>query len=72
MIRDGWLVMAKGSDARSRSATITKRGRQILSKAAVGWEDIQDRLIRSFGPSAYRSLMEEVNRLADCAEAVTK
>ena len=72
MIRDGWLVMAKGSDARSRSATITKRGKQILAKAAVGWEDIQDRLIRSFGPSAYGSLMEELNRLADCAEVVQK
>ena len=72
MIRDGWLVMAKGSDARSRSATITKRGKQILAKAAVGWEDIQDRLIRGFGPSAYGSLMEELNRLADCAEVVQK
>jgi hypothetical protein len=69
MIRDGWLVMAEGTDARSRSVTITKRGRQVLTKAAVGWEDIQDRLIRSFGPSAYGSLMAELNRLADCAEA---
>ena len=70
MIRDGWLVMAKGSDARSRSATITKKGRQVLAKAAVGWDGLQDRLIRSFGPSAYGSLMVELNRLADCAESV--
>ncbi|WP_371417117.1 MarR family winged helix-turn-helix transcriptional regulator [Granulicella sp. S156] len=70
MIRDGWLVMAAGADARSRSATVTKRGRQILTKAAACWEDFQDRLIRSFGPSAYGSLMEQLNRLADCAEAV--
>ena len=72
MIRDGWLGMTKGSDARSRSATITKEGRQILAKAAMGWDDIQDRLIRSFGPSAYGSLMVELNRLADCAEVVEK
>jgi DNA-binding MarR family transcriptional regulator len=72
MLRDGWLVMAKGSDARSRSATITKKGRQILAKAATGWDDIQDRLIRSFGPSAYGSLMVELNRLADCAQGVQK
>jgi hypothetical protein len=64
--------MAKGSDARSRSATITKKGRQILAKAAIGWDDIQDRLIRRFGPSAYGSLMVELNRLADCAEVVQK
>jgi DNA-binding MarR family transcriptional regulator len=72
MIRDGWLVMAKGSDARSRSATITKKGRQILAKAAIGWDDIQDRLIRRFGPSAYGSLMVELHRLADCAEVIQK
>ena len=47
--------MAKGSDARSRSATITKKGGQVLAKADTGWDDIQDRLIRSFGPSAYGS-----------------
>jgi hypothetical protein len=72
MIRDGWLVMAKGSDARFRSATITKKGRQILAKADPGWGAIQDRIIRSFGPSAYGSLMAELNRLADCAEAARK
>jgi hypothetical protein len=43
-----------------------------LAKAAIGWDDIQDRLIRSFGPSAYGSLMVELNPLADCAEVVQK
>ncbi len=68
MIRDGWLVLAAGADARSRSAKITKKGLQILKEAGTGWDEIQERLIGSFGSKAYHALMTELNRLADCAE----
>jgi hypothetical protein len=69
MVRDGWLVIAEGTDARSRQAKITKKGNQILAKAGVGWDDIQKRMIEGFGTKAYGSLMNELNRLADCAES---
>jgi DNA-binding MarR family transcriptional regulator len=68
MVRDGWLALAAGTDARSRSARVTKKGSQVLAKANKGWEEVQDRLIRSFGVSAYETLMNELNRLADCSE----
>ena len=51
----------------SRDLVLANHSRQILAKAGIGWDDIQDRLIRSFGPSAYGSLMVELHRLADCA-----
>ena len=69
MIRDGWIVLAEGPDARSRSAKITKKGSQVLIKAAKGWDGIQERLIHKFGSRSYNALMTELNRLADCAEA---
>ena len=68
MIRDGWIVLAAGTDARSRSAKITKKGMQILAQAGKRWEGIQERIIGSFGPKAYQALMSEFDRLADCAE----
>ena len=71
MIRDGWLVLAAGADARSRSARITKKGLQILAQAGTGWDGIQELLIGRFGPKAYHALMSELNRLADCAEAAS-
>lgn len=69
MIRDGWLEMAAGTDARSRSAKVTRRGRQLLARAAVPWNNIQERLLGSFGTDAWRALVGELNRLADSAEA---
>jgi DNA-binding MarR family transcriptional regulator len=69
MIRDGWLVVTLGTTPRSRSATITRKGLQILASAGKGWDGIQERLIGNFGPKAYQALMVELNRLAECAEA---
>jgi DNA-binding MarR family transcriptional regulator len=72
MIRDGWLVLAAGSTPRSRSATITRKGMQVLAAAGKGWDGIQERLIGNFGPKAYQALMSELSRLADCAEAASR
>jgi DNA-binding MarR family transcriptional regulator len=69
MVRDGWIVVTSGTDARSRSAKVSKKGKQIMMKAARGWDDLQGRLIKGFGASQYLALMAELNRLAECAEA---
>jgi DNA-binding MarR family transcriptional regulator len=69
MVRDGWIVVISGTDARSNSAKVSKKGKQIMRKAARGWDDIQSRLIKGFGASEYSALMTELNRLAECAEA---
>jgi len=71
MIRDGWIVLAAGTDARSRSATTTKKGMQILAQAGKRWDGIQERIIGNFEPKAYEALMSELDRLADCAKAAT-
>jgi len=70
MVRDGWLDMADGTDARSRTATITRKGAQVLAKAGKSWDRIQDRLIGRFGKTKWIALVAELNKLAECAEAV--
>ena len=70
MIRDGWLELADGADARSRSATITPKGAQVLAKAGKDWDRIQDHLIGRFGKTKWIALVAELNRLAECADAV--
>jgi DNA-binding MarR family transcriptional regulator len=69
MVRNGWIVLAQGTDARSRTAKITKKGIQLLAKAGGKWDKIQGSLIEQFGRSAYASLIGELHRLADCAAA---
>jgi DNA-binding MarR family transcriptional regulator len=72
MIRDGWMALAAGTDARSRSAKITKKGRQILAQAGKRWDGIQERIIGNFGPKAYEALTSELDRLADSAESASQ
>jgi DNA-binding MarR family transcriptional regulator len=71
MIRDGWLEMAAGTDARSRSAKVTRRGSQLLARAAVPWNNIQERLVGHFGKDAWKALVGELNRLADSTQAAS-
>jgi len=69
MIRDEWIVLADGVDARSRAARVTRKGHQLLTRADVGWDKAQAKLLTKFGHTAYSSLMKELHRLADCVES---
>jgi DNA-binding MarR family transcriptional regulator len=67
MIREGWLVSEGGSNARFRTAKVTKKGRQLLTTANRRWDKVQKKIIGRFGQPAYDSLLSELYRLADCA-----
>jgi DNA-binding MarR family transcriptional regulator len=71
MVRDGWLALAPGADARSRTAKVTKKGAQLLARAGGNWEDVQGQIIEQFGRPAYTALIAELHRLADCAETAS-
>jgi DNA-binding MarR family transcriptional regulator len=68
MIRDGWIVLADGPTPGTKTAKITKKGNSIIARAGSGWDEIQDRIISSFGSRQYTIFMQELNRLADCVE----
>jgi DNA-binding MarR family transcriptional regulator len=65
--RDGWIEVAAGVDARSRSARITRKGERVLSSAAAEWDELQRKLIKSFGKDEWNSLSAELKRLSKCA-----
>jgi DNA-binding MarR family transcriptional regulator len=69
MVRDGWIKQADGADSRSRSAVVTRKGAQVLAKAAKGWDQIQEHVIGSFGRTEWKALVAELQRLGDCVEA---
>jgi DNA-binding MarR family transcriptional regulator len=71
MQRNGWIQLGQGKDARSRTAKVTKTGRNVLASAQVHWDEMQTRIIQNFGKSKWNSLIAEVHRLADCADAAT-
>lgn len=70
MVRDRWLEVTPGTDARSRSAKITRKGSAVLDRAGVGWERTQKALVDAFGGDAWKVLAGEMMRLAECAQRI--
>ena len=70
MIRDGWIILKDGPKGRSRTARVTKKGDALLARAAKDWDKVQGSLVKTFGQTKYESLIEQVYRLADCAESL--
>jgi DNA-binding MarR family transcriptional regulator len=71
MLRDGWITLAAGSDARSRSAMVTRKGVRVIAKASGEWDQIQNHLIGTFGRAEWRTLVAELQRLGECAGTVS-
>jgi DNA-binding MarR family transcriptional regulator len=67
MERDGWILVEDGSDARSRTAKLLKKGNAVLKKADKGWDEIQTKILGRFGKNEWLRLVSDLNRLADCA-----
>ncbi|MET0620709.1 MAG: MarR family winged helix-turn-helix transcriptional regulator [Thermoanaerobaculia bacterium] len=70
MRREGWISMVRGPTARSRSATVTAKGRRVLENADPHWTRTQTAIVEKFGRGAWASLVSELERLSACAEGV--
>lgn len=67
MQRDGWLKVAAGANARSRTAEFTTRGRRILDAADLPWGRVQTAIIERFGRDKWTALVSELERLSAIA-----
>jgi hypothetical protein len=69
MRRDGWLRIAAGADARSRTAEFTAKGLRVLEAADRPWGRTQTEIIERFGRDKWAALVSELERLSACARA---
>lgn len=69
MQRDGWLKIAAGANARSRTAKFTTKGRRILRAADRPWGRVQTTIIECFGRDKWAALVSELERLSAIARA---
>jgi DNA-binding MarR family transcriptional regulator len=67
MQRDGWLNIAAGTNARSRTAEFTTKGRRILEAADNPWDRVQTAIIERFGRGKWMRLVSELERLSAIA-----
>jgi DNA-binding MarR family transcriptional regulator len=72
MMRDGWVRIVTGPDARSLTAVLTSKGTRLLGKAGERWEDIQARVVERFGRREWSVFVASLERLRSCAEEATR
>lgn len=65
----GLIRLKAGADARSRTASITAKGRSIIDAAEPHWARTQTRIVDRFGRDRWVALVRELQDLADCAAA---
>lgn len=72
MVRDNWVEITSGMDARSRTAVITRKGHVLLKKAGEKWEKVQTRVVERFGRREWATFVGNVEKLRACAEGDDK
>ena len=69
MVRDEWIKITTGMDARSRTAVITRKGDRLLKRAGEQWEGVQTRVVERFGRTEWAAFVANIEKLRLCAEA---
>ena len=69
LTRAKMVKVAKGEDLRTRNITITAKGTSTLRKAMPKWQRAQDRVIKKFGRTRWKSLQAELGALREKASA---
>jgi len=64
------VMLQDGPDGRTRTAALTRAGVAVLSRADPGWSRAQRALIDRFGAAQWQNFVAELQRLAECAEAL--
>jgi DNA-binding MarR family transcriptional regulator len=69
MVRNRWVKITAGADARSNTAIITFKGYRLLAQAGEHWKQVQTGVIGRFGRRKWVALVAELDRLRACAAA---
>jgi DNA-binding PadR family transcriptional regulator len=72
MVRDEWVKIRAGTNARSRTAVITSKGYRVLAKGGRQWEQVQTRVVERFGRREWSAFVAQVDRFRECAGASEK
>lgn len=72
LVERGYVGIARGRDARTREATITRRGRAALDDARVAWRRAQVAVERRLGPERLGTLISTLAELESLHPAAAR
>lgn len=69
LARRGLIKIVRGADRRTRTVTLTSRGRGRLGAAMTSWERVQGQVLHRVGARAWRGLLGRLSAMVDLAGA---
>ena len=63
LVNQGWIQVDTGQDRRLRMIRITVKGRSLLSKALLLWEQTQQQLLQQLGAARWNTLRRGLQAL---------
>jgi DNA-binding MarR family transcriptional regulator len=58
--KNGWVEITPGADKRTKTLSLTRSGKKVLSKAMSFWSQTQKKVVKTLGISAWEDLMDNL------------
>lgn len=58
--REGWIASQPGQDRRTRTVSLTSKGKTALAKAIPLWQQAQDNLVKALGQQKWSFLLSSL------------
>jgi DNA-binding MarR family transcriptional regulator len=66
--RQGFIEISQGKDQRTRIVTATQKGRSVVSKTILLWNEVQRKVKQEMGENSWRELMQNLGQLVKVTE----
>ena len=59
--KNGWVEITPGEDKRTKTVSLTRSGKPVLSKAMVAWKAMQNHVVKTLGKGSWEELLENLS-----------
>ena len=58
---NGWVEVTPGVDKRTRTLSLTRSGKKVLSQGMTHWKEVQNQVVRTLGKSNWEELLNNLS-----------
>ena len=59
--KQGWVEVVPGEDKRTRTLSLTRSGKKVLSRAMTHWSQIQNQVVKTLGKGNWEELLDNLS-----------
>ncbi len=59
--KNGWVEVTPGADKRTRTLSLTRSGKKVLSQSMIHWKQAQNRVVKTLGKNNWEELLDNLS-----------